>query len=114
MIHDALDESGYLDRLPAGVVLTGGGSQLQGFSELGRQVLNMPVRSGSPLPDVPITGLARRLQSPSHATSVGLLLWGLHEDARQVKRRYPPKVGNAVESVRLNQAVRWLRNLLPD
>ncbi len=114
MVHDALDESDYLDRLPAGVVLTGGGSQLQGFSELGRQVLNMPVRLGSPLEDAPITGLSRRLLSPSHATSVGLLLWGLHEDARQVKRRYPAKVGSAVESVRLNQAVRWLRNLLPD
>jgi cell division protein FtsA len=114
MVHNALDESDYLDRLPAGIVLTGGGSQLHGFSELGRQVLNMPVRLGSPLSDIPITGLSRRLQAPSHATSVGLLLWGLHEDARQVKRRYPPKPGVAGESVRLSQAVRWLRNLLPD
>ena len=44
IIGQRLDESGYLDKLPAGLVLTGGCSQLPGFSELGRSVLNMPVR----------------------------------------------------------------------
>ena len=35
IIAERLDESGFIDRLPAGIVLTGGCSQLPGFAELG-------------------------------------------------------------------------------
>ena len=48
IIGTKLDESGYFDRLSAGVVLTGGSSQLPGLTELGRSVLGMPVRSAHP------------------------------------------------------------------
>src|SRR5215210_5584525 len=34
--------------LPAGIILTGGGSQLAGVAELGREVLQMPVRIAAP------------------------------------------------------------------
>jgi cell division ATPase FtsA len=34
--------------LPAGIILTGGGAQLAGLAELGREVLGMPVRVVSP------------------------------------------------------------------
>lgn len=88
IIRDKLQESGDFDRLPAGIVLTGGSSQLQGMVELGRSILQMPVRVGAPQPTLPITGLSRMLQSPSYATTVGLLLWGLREDGDQVQRRF--------------------------
>ena len=48
-------------KLPAGLVLTGGSSQLPGMVELGRTILQMPVRVGSPQPSLPITGLSRGL-----------------------------------------------------
>ena len=38
--------------------------------------------------NLPITGLSRSLASPTYATTVGLLLWGLHEDARSIRRRF--------------------------
>jgi cell division protein FtsA len=113
LVGQRLEASGYLNRAPAGIVLTGGASQLTGFSDLGRQILNMPVRAGTPLPDIPIIGLPRSLQTPSHATSVGLLLWGLQEDAREVKQRFPVNPLPGADPDRMNQAVRWLRNLLP-
>ncbi|TFG38298.1 MAG: cell division protein FtsA, partial [Syntrophobacterales bacterium] len=40
--------SGYEDLLAAGIVLTGGTSILEGITELGEQIFNMPVRRGSP------------------------------------------------------------------
>ena len=59
--------------LPAGVVLTGGGAQLAGAAELGREVLQMPVRVAAP---TGIGGLVDTLLNPAYSTAVGLLEWG--------------------------------------
>jgi len=60
--------------VPAGLVLTGGSSNLSGIDVLGRELLRIPVRVGSP---VNIYGISDALHDPAYATSVGLLLWGL-------------------------------------
>ena len=112
IIGEKLEDSGYYDHMPAGVVLTGGASQLPGMTELGRRVLGMPVRIGTPSGRLPITGLNRSLQTPAYSTSVGLLLWGLHEDARAVHRRFAAdQAGN--HSVWVGNVMQWLKNLLP-
>jgi cell division protein FtsA len=60
-------------QLPAGIILTGGASQLSGIAELGREVLEMPVRVAGP---TNISGLVDTLLTPAYSTSVGLLQWG--------------------------------------
>ncbi len=59
--------------LPAGIILTGGAAQLSGAAELGREVLQMPVRVAAP---AGIGGLVDTLLNPSYSTAVGLLQWG--------------------------------------
>jgi cell division protein FtsA len=59
--------------LPAGLVLTGGASQLAGAAALGREVLNMPVRVAGP---VGIGGLTDNIMNPAYSTAIGLLYWG--------------------------------------
>ncbi len=59
--------------LPAGIILTGGAAQLAGAAELGRSVLQMPVRVAAPSG---IGGLVDTLLNPSYSTAVGLLQWG--------------------------------------
>jgi cell division protein FtsA len=59
--------------LPAGVVLTGGAAQLAGVAELGREVLQMPVRVAAP---TGMSGLVDTLLNPAYSTAVGLLEWG--------------------------------------
>jgi cell division protein FtsA len=59
--------------LPAGIILTGGAAQLDGMAELGREVLQMPVRIAAPSG---IGGLVETLLSPGYSTAVGLLAWG--------------------------------------
>jgi cell division protein FtsA len=59
--------------LPAGLILTGGGAQLAGIAELGREVLQMPVRVVSPSG---IGGLTDSILTPAFSTSIGLLQWG--------------------------------------
>lgn len=112
IIQKRLEATKYVEKLPAGVVLTGGASQLPGMAELGRDILQMPVRIGAPAPHLPITGLSRKMMAPSYATSIGLLLWGLQEDDRLWRRHYGMDQGGQREW--LDTTVRWLKNLLPD
>jgi len=66
--------------VPAGLVLTGGSSNLSGVAALGREVLQLPVRVGSP---TNMYGITDTLRDPSYATSVGLLLWGAKHEGGQ-------------------------------
>jgi cell division protein FtsA len=115
-MQQQLEKAGYLNKIPAGVVLTGGASQLPGMAELGRNLLGMPVRVGGPGGQLPISGMSRTLQSPAFATGVGLLLWGMREDARMLHRRFPAEGGAGMTidaSAWVGQTMKWLKNLLP-
>lgn len=80
LIAAEIRRSGYEGLLPAGIVLTGGSSQLPGFDELVREMLGMPVRIGSPSN---LTGLSDAVDSPPYATGVGLVKWGMINGLRQ-------------------------------
>ncbi len=111
LIQQRVQESGYGGLVPAGLVLTGGASQLPGTVELARRVLGMPVRIGRPHDRLPIRNLPQALQTPAFATGVGLLLWGLHEDARAI--HMPPPSARSDESEWGQRLRQWFRRLLP-
>jgi cell division protein FtsA len=71
---DEITRAGYHQRLPAGVVLTGGGAQTPGLVELAREVFAMPVRVGKPGQN--LAGLTDSVESPRSAVIVGLALYG--------------------------------------
>jgi len=75
-----MPNSDYETLIPAGLVLTGGSSNLAGAAVLGREVLRLPVRIGTP---TSINGIADVLRDPAYATSVGLLLWGAKHEGTQ-------------------------------
>jgi cell division protein FtsA len=68
-----LPRSEYEQLVPAGLVLTGGSSNLAGIDTLGEQILHMPVKVGVPQD---VHGLTDTLHDPAYATGLGLLLWG--------------------------------------
>ena len=72
LVRNEMQATGH-GRLPAGVVLTGGGAQLAGLTELGREVLETSVRVGGP---TGVSGLVDNLLTPAYSTSIGLLRWG--------------------------------------
>lgn len=74
LVLTEIERAGYDNLLPAGAVLCGGTAQFPGMTALARQVLQMPVRLGTPLD---LDGLADRVSKPAFATSVGLARWGL-------------------------------------
>jgi cell division protein FtsA len=78
-VMDQIENAGYADRLAAGIVLTGGGANMAGIVELGREVFAMPVRKGVPERD--IKGLVDSVQAPRYAVPVGLALYGVGRTA---------------------------------
>jgi cell division protein FtsA len=87
-----MPSSDYEALVPAGLVLTGGSSNLSGMAALGRDILKLPVRVGAP---GNLGGIAEVLRDPAYATSVGLLLWG---NKYQGKRSWKPGLFNRLAS----------------
>jgi cell division protein FtsA len=79
-----LPQSEYKMIIPAGLVLTGGSSNLSGIDALGREILHIPVRVGTP---VNIQGISDALRDPAYATGVGLLLWGVRQQGRASRKQ---------------------------
>ena len=80
MAQQKLNLSGFESLIPAGIVLTGGASKVEGSTELAEEVFHAPVRLGCPQS---VEGLEEIINNPIYSTSVGLLLYGqkkLQED----------------------------------
>ncbi len=94
-VGQALSECGLAGRLPAGVVLTGGGSRLRGLPAVAMRGLGLPVRLGGAL------GADGMLGTPEYAAVVGLLQLA----AQRVTggRRLPPM------DVRSRGVLGWLQ-----
>ncbi len=74
LVDQELVRSGYKSVMGAGVVLTGGGSLLEGTVEMAEQIFGLPVRVGNPKG---VGGLKDVINDPKFSTSVGLLLYGV-------------------------------------
>lgn len=68
-----LEETGMLEQIASGAVLTGGAALMEGMTECAEEVLGMPVRLGMP---VGVRGIVQLVQGPQFATGVGLVRYG--------------------------------------
>jgi len=84
LVDQELVRSGYKSQVGAGVVLTGGSALIEGVTELGEQIFNMPCRVGYP---GGVGGLKDVVMSPMYATAVGLLLYGAQKEGAGEKFR---------------------------
>jgi cell division protein FtsA len=73
VVRKRIEDTGFLEQLSAGVVLTGGAVLLQGMTEFAEEILGMPVRIGMP---TGIKGITQLVHGPEYATSVGLVKYG--------------------------------------
>lgn len=85
MIERELVKSGKKDILAAGIVLTGGGSMLEGCVEAAERVFNMPVRTGVARD---IAGLKDVVATPLYSNAVGLLMYGAKMAQFRVKSKF--------------------------
>jgi len=114
LVNKELKVIGREKLLPAGVVLTGGTAKLPGAVDLAKNILALPAQAGFP---VPLGGLVDKVDDPSFATAVGLILWGLESlaygrrsglEKGRLTDTISGSVGSSVDSMR-----KWLGKFLP-
>ncbi len=72
MVNEELKKIYRAGKLPAGVVLTGGGSKLPLITDLANQIFELPVFQGLPVNQYfPID----KLNDPEYTTALGLVIW---------------------------------------
>tara|TARA_B100001248_G_scaffold262290_1_gene257334 strand:- start:12712 stop:13989 length:1278 start_codon:yes stop_codon:yes gene_type:complete len=78
-IHNEIQASGLAEMLGAGIIFTGGASQLDGLVEMGEFVFDLPVRRGA---ITKVAGLKDVVRSPDFATAVGLIIYAKDNAAK--------------------------------
>jgi cell division protein FtsA len=76
LARQELMRAGMEDRIPSGVVLSGGCAALAGIADLAEEIFESPVRVGLP---ARIGGLQDVVRDPMYATGVGLVLYGANQ-----------------------------------
>ena len=71
LVRKELKKARYEQRLPEGVVLTGGGARMRDIEKFVRATLNTSVKIGAP---AGLTGVTDAVERPEYATAVGLML----------------------------------------
>ena len=84
LVKDDLRKHGFEESPRGGVVLTGGGSKLDGLLEIAEQIYDAGVRYGLPRG---LGGLVDVISSPAWATASGLLLYAVAAEANQDRAR---------------------------
>src|SRR5215510_2676127 len=92
LVWDEIRRAGYEKALNSGIVLTGGGSILEGMPEIAEQIFDLPIRRGAP---TDVGGLADHVSSPTFATPVGLVLYA-HRNREPDPARAPVGAGALV------------------
>jgi cell division protein FtsA len=76
LVQSELRRSGFEEMIPAGIVVTGGSSTMEGVVELAEEIFHMPVRLASPQA---VSGMTEVVNNPIYATGVGLLIHGFRQ-----------------------------------
>jgi cell division protein FtsA len=98
-VRDSLEKAQVLNLVPGGAILTGGGSLLDGMTDLAEDVLGVRARTAAPRR---VRGEVKPVHKPQYATSVGLLYFSAKNDDLGPKSKGAgvTSFGSIVEAVR--------------
>ncbi len=92
--------------LPAGVVLSGGGSNLEGLDEFVKNHLRLSVAIGG---DRFAEGLSDQMTDPSFAVATGLVAWGFEKEFSGSKLGFSANFSSDI----FNKLGKWFKNFMP-
>ncbi|QGT99142.1 Cell division protein FtsA [Candidatus Syntrophocurvum alkaliphilum] len=101
LIYEELQVAGVIDKLPGGIVLSGGGAQLTGIVEVLEELLELPVRLGIP---ENIRGVPTDFNKPQNAVVLGALNYKVNQLGSEVELNY------SQESL-LDKIIYWFKDL---
>jgi cell division protein FtsA len=94
-LHTSLRDAGMIDYLRAGVILTGGTSQLRGIEDIANAIIGVPVRSGAVVSGDGFPSIV----DPSAVPSVGLVRYcALRANAAPAARGESRRIGAGVNA----------------
>ncbi len=96
--------------MPAGIVLTGGGSALPGMAEYAKQHFHLPVAIGRP---TEIMTVIDQVVDPSFATVVGLVQWGGKYSAGVSEGGLLAPMQGLLENKNMLKFRKWFKTFLP-
>jgi cell division protein FtsA len=102
LVYRDLEKVGLEKEIRSGVVLVGGGAEMDGMVEMVEQVFDQQARKGMPRG---LGGLADTVGGPEWAAATGLLLWGLKDQSTRVRKR--PRKGLAKVADSVKQWFAW-------
>lgn len=112
MVHTEIVTSGYHKKLAAGIVATGGGSQLTNLSQLFEYMTGLDARIGHPNEHLGKSKI-EAVKSPMYATSVGLVLSGFKAlDFREEQYAEASHGGYLSGGRREKQGNKFFKNIL--
>ena len=97
LVKQKIEESTLLDSIPAGIVLTGGGSLTINGEEIAGKILNLPIRTSSPQD---IGGLIDDINTPMFTSAVGLLMYSIDDQNNPKPRKTTKRIGNIFDKIK--------------
>ena len=107
MVSNELKKINRLNLLPGGVILSGGGAKLSGFTEYIKEKLKLPAKKIS---SYEFEGVVNKIDDPSWASAAGLILWGFEKEFSQSKKGIFESLGSHKTFKKLKD---WFRIFLP-
>ena len=94
LVYRDLEKVGLEKEIRSGVVIVGGGAEMDGIVEMAEQIFDQSARKGVPRG---LGGLSDTVAGPEWAAAAGLLLWGFRTEAK-VRRRPRKGLGKMADS----------------
>lgn len=104
-----LKKSGFGTQIPSGLVICGGGGQTIGILEQAKYVLGFPARLGQ---IDGLSGLIEEIDSPSFASSAGLILYGTSQNTGS-EMRIPVLSGSIPLRGMIQKGIALVKSFLP-
>src|SRR2546423_1673712 len=79
LVYRDLEKVGLEKEIRSGVVIVGGGAEMDGMVEMSEQIFDQSARRGVPRG---LGGLSDTVAGPEWAAAAGLLLWGFKTEAK--------------------------------
>jgi len=97
LVKQEIDTSTLVDSIPAGIVLTGGGSLTVNCQDIAGKVLNLPIRISSPQE---IGGLIDDINTPVFTSAIGLLMYSQDHQKNQKNSKSGKKFSNIFDKIK--------------
>jgi len=109
MVHLDLEREGLANRVPSGVIVTGGGASTAGCLESAKRVMLLPARIGKPSG---LTGLIDEIIDPAYATVAGLIIYGAKNPLIEPLTSFAKRVKLSTKGI-FGKFVGMIKDLLP-